>query len=301
LTHPGIEMIAGIIADSGVMKGTVLERRAAMAASAAGSPAPAGVQVETTELGGRPAEWLVPDGADRDRAVLYLHGGGYCLGSLDTHRDLAGRIALASGIALISLDYRLAPEHPFPAAVDDALAAYVGLLEAGLTPGRVAIAGDSAGGGLTVVTLVSIRDSGLPMPAAAVCLSPWVDLTQSSPSCLDPDLRDPLLSAEDLQLLAGSYLGDTDPRSVLASPLFAQDLSGLPPMLIEAGEDEPLLDDAASLAGRVGAAGAEVTLNIWPDLVHVFQAFPPEIVPEAGESIAGIGEFLARHVGRSAT
>lgn len=292
-------MIAGFIAESGVMQGSVVERRAAMQESASGAGAPDGVETESTVLGGRPAEWLVPSGIARDRVVLYLHGGGYCLGSLDTHRDLAGRIALAANAAVVSLDYRLAPEDPFPAALDDALAAYVELLGAGLSPEHLAIAGDSAGGGLTVATLVAIRDSGLPMPAAAVCLSPWVDLTQSSPSCREPELRDPLLSTADLDLLAAAYLGDVQAENPLASPLFTPDLSGLPPMLIEAGEDEPLLDDAASLAGRVGAAGADVTLNIWPDLVHVFQAFPPEIVPEAGESLAGIGAFLGTHLAAS--
>lgn len=289
-------MIAGFIADSGVMEGTVLERRAAMERSASGAAAPEGVATESTELGGRPAEWLVPEGVTRDRAVLYLHGGGYCVGSLDTHRDLAGRIASAAGVAVVSLEYRLAPEHPFPAAIDDALAAYVALLGAGLGADRLAIAGDSAGGGLVVATLLSVRDSGLPMPAAAVCMSPWVDLTQTSPSCRDTEVLDPLLRTADLDLMAAAYLGETDPRNALASPLFAHDFSGFPPVRIDVGEDEPLLDDAVSLAGRIGAAGAEVTLELWPDLVHVFQAFPAEIVPESAESIDGIGAFLARHL-----
>jgi len=289
-------MIGAFIRDSGVMQGTILERRAAMDAGAAGASSPGGVVSEMTTLGGRPAEWLVPDGADRSAAVMYLHGGGYCVGSLDSHRDLAGRIALAAGISVVSLDYRLAPEDPFPAAVDDALAAYAELLSTGLTAERLAIAGDSAGGGLAVATLLSIRDTGLPVPGAAVCLSPWVDLTQTSPSCRDDTLADPILCTEDLDLMAAAYLGSTEATNPLASPLFSPDFAGMPPTRIEVGEDEPLLDDAASLAGRIGAAGAEVDLVIWPGMVHVFQAFPAEIVPESGESVAGIGAFLARHL-----
>jgi epsilon-lactone hydrolase len=298
MAHAGIEMIAGFITESGVMQGSILERREAMAASAAGAPAPDGVDVESTTVGGRPAEWLVPGGATRDRVVLYLHGGGYCIGSLDTHRGLAGAIALASGLAVLSLDYRLAPEHPFPAALDDAGSAYTELLGADRAPEDLAIAGDSAGGGLTVATLLALRDAGVPLPAAAACLSPWVDLTQTSPSCNDADVVDPLLNAADLQLLADAYLDGQDPRLPLASPRFAPDLAGLPPLIVEVGEDEPLLDDAVALAGRVGVTGSDVVLNVWPEMIHVFQAFPPEIVPEAGESLRGVGEFLRNHVGR---
>ena len=296
MAHPGIELISSFLAESDVMSGSVLERREKMAAATAGVAAPDGVVVGSDTLGGRPAEWLVPDGAGRERVVLYFHGGGYSAGSLDSHREFAGRLALASGVALVALDYRLAPEDPFPAALDDALAAYADLLDRGIAPGSIALAGDSAGGGLVVATLLSIRDSGLPRPAAAVCLSPWVDLTQTSPSCADTETVDPVLCTDDLVLMAEAYLGDTEATNPLASPLFAADLSGLPPLLVEVGEDEVLLDDAASLAGRVGATGSDVTLNIWPEMVHVFQVFPGSIVPEADESIAGIGEFLASHL-----
>ena len=294
-------MISLFIKDSGVMQGSILERREAMAAASIGAVAPPGVTTESATLGGRPAEWLVPTGADgapvaRDAAVLYFHGGGYCMGSLDSHRDLVGRIALASGVPVVSLDYRMAPEHPFPAAIDDALAAYTELLEMGIGADRLGVAGDSAGGGLTVATLLSIRDTGLPIPAAAVCLSPWVDLTQTSPSCRDESLSDPVLRTADLDLLAAAYLASTEPTNPLASPLFADDFTGMPPTRIEAGEDEPLLDDAASLAGRIGAAGAVVDLVIWPEMVHVFQVFPAEIVPEAAESVTGIGDFLSTHL-----
>ena len=296
MAHPGIELISSFLAESDVMSGSVLERREKMAAATAGVAAPDGVVVESDTLAARPAEWLVPDGADRDRVVLYFHGGGYSAGSLDSHREFAGRLALAGGVAFVALDYRLAPEDPFPAALDDALAAYADLLGRGIAPEAIALAGDSAGGGLVIATLLSIRDSGLPRPAAAVCLSPWVDLTQTSPSCADTETVDPVLCTDDLVLMAEAYLGDTEATNPLASPLFAPDLSGLPPLLVEVGEDEVLLDDAASLAGRVGATGSDVTLNIWPEMVHVFQVFPGSIVPEADESIAGIGEFLASHL-----
>ena len=167
------------------------------------------------------------DGAD-DAVVLYLHGGGYCIGSLATHRPLAGRIALASGCRVVTLDYRLAPEHPFPAAVDDACAAYRDLLAGGSAPHRLAVAGDSAGGGLAVALLLALRAAGTPLPAAAVCLSPWTDLTQSSPAYDERGDHDPMVSKAGLDEMAAAYLGDTDPRTPLASPLFG-DLGGLPP------------------------------------------------------------------------
>ena len=300
MAHPGIEMIAGFLAESDVMSGTVLERREKMAAATADTVPPEGVEASPDTLGDRPAEWLVPDGVGRDRVVLHLHGGGYCTGSLGSHREFAGRLALASGSAFVALDYRLAPEDPFPAALDDTLAAYADLLARGIAPTSIGLAGDSAGGGLVAATLLSIRDSGLPMPGAGVCLSPWVDLTQSSPSCRDTETFDPVLTTDDLVLMAEAYLDGTDPTNPLASPLFAEDLSGFPPLLVEVGEDEPLLDDAVSLAGRVGATGSEVVLNIWPEMVHVFQVFPGSIVPEADESIAGIGRFLATHLAAGA-
>ena len=180
-----------------------------------------------------------------DAAVLYLHGGGYCIGSLGSHRGLGGRLAMAAGCPVVTLDYRLAPEHPFPAAVDDATDAYRDLLATGLAPSRIAIAGDSAGGGLTVATLLALRSAGTPLPAAALCLSPWADLTQSSPAYDRLGDLDPMVSKSGLDLMAGSYLGGVDPRTELASPLFAEHLGGLPPMRIEVGEHEVLLDDAA--------------------------------------------------------
>ncbi len=293
MTHPGVEMIRSFLAGSGVTSGSIGDQRQAMEDLSSSSPAPDGVTVEPGALGGRNADWLIPEGSGRDAAVLYLHGGGYCTGSLDTHRALAGRIALASGCPVVTLDYRLAPEHRFPAAVSDSTAAYADLVALGVQPSRIGIAGDSAGGGLAVAALLALRATGVPLPAAAVCLSPWVDLTQSAAAYATVGDLDPMVTKEGLDLMAGAYLGDTDPRTELASPLFAEDLGGLPPVRIEVGEHEVLIDDATVLADRIRAAGGEATLTVWPEMVHVFQAFPAPLVPEADRSIAAVGAFLA--------
>ncbi len=300
MSHPGVEMISAFLAESGLTTGSVAERRTAMERIAESAPPPDGVRVETVTLGGRPAERITPDGNRADSMVLYLHGGGYCSGSLDSHRQLAARIALASAGPVTLLDYRLAPEHPFPAAVTDATEAYRELLALGTDPGRMAVAGDSAGGGLTVATLLALRSGGAPLPAAAVCLSPWVDLTQSAPSYDALADRDPMVTRVGLDEMARYYLGETDPHTELASPLFAADLGRLPPVLVEVGAHEVLLDDATGLADRIRAAGGSVTLTVWPELIHVFQAFPGDIIPEADDSIAAIGSFLAGHLGVAA-
>ncbi len=307
MSHPGVEMISSFLADSGMTSGTVAERRAALDQLAEGSPAPEGVVVERTTLGGRPAERITPDDAhgptgdaEAGPVVLYLHGGGYCSGSLDSHRQLASRLALSSRSPVALLDYRLAPEDPFPAAVSDATSAFRDLLGRGADPARTAIAGDSAGGGLTMATLLALREAGDPLPAAAVCLSPWVDLTQSAPSYDSLGDLDPMVSRAGLDEMARCYLGEADPRGELVSPLFAEDLTGLPPVRIEVGAHEVLLDDATGLADRLRAAGGTVSLTVWPELIHVFQAFPGAIIPESDESIMAIGAFLADHLGMSA-
>ncbi len=299
MTHPGVEVIRAFLGDSGVTTGTIGEQREAMADLARSSLPPDGVAIEPVMLGGCRGEWLTPASVAIDAVVLYLHGGGYCTGSLDSHRNLASRLAVAAGCPVVTLDYRLAPEHPFPAAVDDAAAAYGDLLALGIPPERMAIAGDSAGGGLTVASLLALRATGSPLPAAAVCLSPWVDLTQTSGAYQRLAAKDPMVTKAGLDLMAQAYLGATDPRAELASPLFAEDLSGLPPLFIEVGEHEVLIDDAIHLAERVAAAGGEATLTVWPEMVHVFQAFPGPLIPESEQSVAAIGSFLADHVGRS--
>ena len=271
---------------------TVAEQRASYERIAEIWPVPGDVSIVAVEVAGRPAEWVAAPGARDDRAVLYLHGGGYVIGSLATHRDLAARISRASASRVLLLDYRLAPEHRFPAAVEDALAAYRWLLARGHDPRRLAVAGDSAGGGLALVTLVGLRDAGDRLPAAAVCLSPWTDLALSGGSMQSRAGADPAIDRATLQRWAGHYLAGGDPRQPLASPLYA-DLSGLPALLVLVGTAEILLDDAARVAQRAAAAGVEVVYEPWPDLGHVFAAYAG--TPEAGQAAALIAAFLASH------
>lgn len=251
---------------------------------------PPDVVAEPTTVDGVPAEWVSTPEAHEDRAVLYLHGGGYVMGSLNSHRDLAGRVSRAAGARVLNLDYRLAPEHPHPAAVEDATAAYRALVADGYEPGDVAIAGDSAGGGLTVATLVTLRDQGDPLPAAGVCISPWVDLEGVGDSMTTKADVDPMVQRDPLVRMAGFYLGDLHPRTPLAAPLYA-DLAGLPPLLIQVGTAETLLDDSTRIAERARDAGVDVTLEVWDEMIHVFHAFAP-ILPEGQEAIDKIGEFL---------
>jgi len=257
---------------------------------------PPSTTVESITAGGRPAEWIRPAGARRDTVLLYLHGGGYVIGSPRSHRHLAEAIARAAGVSCLLPDYRLAPEHPFPAAVDDALAAYRALIEQRkIAPGSIAIAGDSAGGGLTTVTLLSIRQAGLPMPGAAVCISPWTDLTCSAPSYEIKAATDPLVMRPGITVMAKDYLGATDPRTPLASPVFA-DLRGLPPMLIQVGSEEVLLDDATRLAERARAAGVDATIEVWDSMIHVWHWFLPWL-DEAQSAVDKIGAFLRGRLG----
>ncbi|MGH7788316.1 MAG: alpha/beta hydrolase [Candidatus Binatia bacterium] len=269
---------------------TFAEQRAALERLTGMAPAAPDVRHTPVEAGGRPAEWIRAEATADDRAVLYLHGGGYCIGSITTHRHLAGDIARASGAPVLLLDYRLAPEHACPAAVEDAQRAYRFLLDQGLAPGRLAIAGDSAGGGLTAATLLALRDGGDPLPAAGVCLSPWLDLTQSGASMQARAAADPLVTQDGLQRMADAYVAGGDARGPSASPLFA-DLRGLPPLLVQVGTAEILLDDATRFAERARAAGVDVALEVWDDMVHVWQAFGFAL-PEARQAIDGIGAFL---------
>ncbi len=275
---------------SGVARPGVAERRAGMDAFFGSLGATPGVSSEKVDAGGVPAEWVSAPGASADRAVLYLHGGGYNAGSPASHRELAGRLSAASGGRVLSLDYRLAPEHPFPAAVDDATAAYRWLLAQGVEPGRAAIGGDSAGGGLTVAAMVALRDAGDPLPAAGVCLSPWVDLEASGESMTSRAKRDLMVGREGLLDSASAYLAGADARTPLAAPIYA-DLRGLPPLLIQVGTSETLYDDSVRLDERARAAGIDVTFDVWEEMVHVWHLFAP-ILPEGQRGIEAIGEFL---------
>lgn len=251
------------------------------------------VAVERVTAGGRPAEWLRAPGASTAQALLYLHGGGYVMGSPNTHRALAGELSRASGAAVLLPDYRLAPEAAFPAAVEDALAAYAWLLEQGHAPGALAVAGDSAGGGLTVATLLAARDRGVAMPAAAAALSPWADLCCSNASYHTRAAADPMIHPDDVRFMAERYLQGAAPDTAWASPNRA-DLGGLPPLLIHVGRDEVLLDDAVVLHEAARSAGVDSTLEIWDDMIHVWHAFHP-MLPEGRAGITRIGEFLRAH------
>jgi acetyl esterase/lipase len=247
------------------------------------------VSVEKISADGVAAEWIAAPDAAADKAVLFFHGGGFIIGSVSSHRELCARISRASGARTLLIDYRRAPEDPFPAALEDSLTAYRWLLAQGISPSSIVLAGDSAGGGLTVSSMVSLRDEGTALPAAGVCLSPWVDL-----ECVgkEPECEDQLITRHGLRTMGRLYLADTDPRTPLASPLYA-DIKGLPPLYIQVGTAEVLLDDAHRLADQAKEAGVEVTLDAWDELFHVFQLYP--VLPEAGEALEKIGAFVRAH------
>lgn len=252
--------------------------------------APEGVTCTPVEAGGVSAEWSVAAGVDETKVVLYVHGGGYVMGSAGSHRDVTGRLSKASGARVLSLNYRLAPEHPFPAPVDDAVAAYRWLLAQGISPGNIAVAGDSAGGGLAIATLLALRDAGEPLPAAGIGISPWVDMEGTGESMTTRAAVDPVVQKEGLLGMAKLYLGDADPKNPLAAPLHA-DLAGLPPLLLQVGDAETLLDDSTRLAEKARAAGVDVTLKVWDEMPHVWHLFAP-ILPEGRQAIDEIGSFF---------
>ena len=251
---------------------------------------PADAKCEPVKAGSVPAEWVDAPGCDPSRAVLFLHGGGYVIGSINTHRRLAYNISAASGARVLLIDYRLAPEHPFPAAIDDAAEAWSWLLSQGFAPQKLAIAGDSAGGGLTIATLVNLRDRKLGLPACAVAISPWVDLEGAGTSITARAADDPMVQKEGLLWMAGLYLNGADPKTPLAAPLHAE-LAGLPPILIQVGTSETLLDDATRIAQKLHRAGVAVRLAVWPNMLHVFPLFAP-ILSEGGDGCAEIGAFI---------
>lgn len=250
-----------------------------------------GVAVESTTVNGLDAEWLRPKHAAEGKVLLYLHGGAYLVGSCRTHRQLVSHIARAAGINVLVPDYRLAPEHPFPAAIDDAVGVYRTLLEDGFSAADIFIGGDSAGGGLTVATLLSLRHAGLPMPAAAVLLSPYLDVTASGESATTRADQDPWFDAKDMHVVTDHYCGEgVDPQNPLVSPVFAN-VAGLPPTFIQVGDDEILLSDSTRFAEKMKAAGLEVEIEIWPEMWHVFQLFIGKM-PESRRAVRRIGAYL---------
>lgn len=240
-----------------------------------------------------PAYWITPPGADTSRVVLYLHGGGYILGSPETHLETVFRLVKCAGVRALSVDYRLAPEHVWPACREDAVAAYRWLLGQGVAPSHIALAGDSAGGGLTLSTLLALRDAGLPLPGAAAFFSPWVDFTGSGDSVKTNAEIDPLVDPRGLAMMVGAVLQGHDPGK--SSPLFA-DLGGLPPLFVQVGTAEVLLDDARRLVDKVKAAGGEAVLDVWEHMIHGFQAFPTYL-PQAIAATERAGDFLRARVG----
>jgi acetyl esterase/lipase len=293
MANTEIEMIRAFLAASPAPQ-SIAELRAMYDGLGAQFPCAADVSLEPVSANGVPAEWSRTPGAAADAALLYLHGGGYVIGSIASHRHLASELGRAAGIASLALDYRMAPEDPFPAAVDDALAAYRWLLDQGIAANRIAVAGDSAGGGLTVALLLAIKAAHLPQPACAVPISPWVDMAATGGTMDSKAATDPMVQRQALLDWAGLYLGATAATHPLASPIHA-DLAGIAPLLIQVGSEETLLDDALKLAAVAGHAQVPVRLDIAPEMIHVWHFFHP-MLGEARRAIANAGAFIAGHL-----
>lgn len=253
-------------------------------------PMPPGTTISATELGGIPAEQISAGNVRPDRIVLMFHGGGYVVGSPRAYRALNATLSAEAQATCVSIAYRLAPEHPFPAAVDDASNAYRALLNGGYGPSNIVFAGDSAGGGLVIAALVKARDMGLPMPAAGYAMSPWLDLAGSGDSFSELAQVDPIMTIEGALGCAGAYLQGASPHDPLCSPIYA-DLSGLPPLLLQVGSTEMFLDDSLRLARRAALARVHLELQVWPDMPHVWQRFAP-VLRQAREAVASAGSFL---------
>ncbi|MDP1585188.1 MAG: alpha/beta hydrolase [Bradyrhizobium sp.] len=253
------------------------------------------VSCERVFTGGVDGEWIAAGGAPKDKVILYFHGGGFRLGSVASHRDLIARIADASCCRVLAINYRLAPEHRFPAALDDALAAHDWLRGQGFRPENIAFAGDSAGGNLMLAAMLALRERGLPLPAAGILMSPWTDLAATGTSYVSRAEADPIHARPMILALAKAYLGDDgDPRHPLASPLHA-DLAGLPPLLIQVGDRETVLDDSTMFAEKARAAGVDVDLQVWDGMIHVFQMFGSEL-SQAQQAVDAIAGFLRQHL-----
>lgn len=274
---------------------TVAALREASVVRARGVPLPEGTRCETVDAGGVQCEWIDVPQARSDRVFVFIHGGAYFRGSVATSRATAAAIGAATRARTLSIDYRLAPEHVFPAAVDDCLSAYRWLLDSGFESARIAVGGISAGGGLTLALMLGARERGWALPGAAVLLSAWTDLTQSGASFETNADTDPSVSKMYLDRFAAMYLAGTDPREPLASPLYGS-LFGLPPMLAQVGSIETMLDDSTALAERAEAAGVDVTLECWEGVFHAWHE-SAHVLPEARQAIERIGEFFAEHVG----
>ena len=295
-TSPELDRVIGIIkAIRAKPPADIHEARAVLDKAFGEFKPPSDVTVFDVDAGGVPCQWITAPDVPQDRLIIYYHGGAYAACSPTTHQDLISRLSRASGAAALGVDYRLAPEHPFPAAVDDSIAAYNWALGHGFEPSNIVLAGDSAGGGLVLSVLLGARDAGVPLPAAGVCFSPWVDLECTGESMASNDHLDDFIKHGGLLARAQSYLDGADPKHPWASALYA-DLTGLPPLLVHVGSAETLLDDSTRLEEVARKAGVDVTLKIWDDMVHVWQAFA-SILPEGQESIEESGAFIREKLG----
>lgn len=255
---------------------------------------PKQIELSSVTIGNLYAEWILPSGAKKDRVILYAHGGGYVIGSCRGHRPHVAKFVKGSGIGALVFDYRLAPEHPFPAALEDSLAAYRWLLAEGVSPAEIVFVGDSAGGGLCLATLLALRDKGVPLPAAAAVLSPWMDLKCTGESLESNRKVDTLTWLESWTVFSKYYAGDHDPGLPWMSPLYG-DLHGLPPILIYVGGDELLLDDSTRFAEKAKEAGVDVTLRIGEGMFHCYPVCAP-LFPEAKEAMDEICAFIKAHI-----
>jgi epsilon-lactone hydrolase len=295
MSDPEITALREIIAKR-VRSDDIAERRRDIDARGRQYQLAADVSTRPASANGVKAEWTTTPDADATKAILYLHGGGYVIGSLDSHRHLAAEAGRAARARTLAIDYRLAPEHPFPAAVEDAVAAYRFLIAGGVQPGGITVAGDSAGGGLVVAAMLAIRDAGLAQPACGWAISPWVDMEAIGGSMITKAASDPTVQKAGILDMAKHYLNGADPRSPLAAPIYG-DLRGLAPLLIQVGAAETLLDDAIRLAQVAGAADVPVDLQIWPEMIHVWHLYYPEL--SAGRrAIAAGGEFARAMMSR---
>lgn len=257
---------------------------------------PVNAELEDVDIDGLPCRWISSKGSNKDRAVLYFHGGGFRMGSIDSHQDLMLRISAAAGCRVLGVNYRLGSEHQYPAALDDAKSAYQWLLDQGIAPSKLAVMGDSAGGNLAASLLNLLSQENAPMPAAAVYLSPWFDMNASTESYQTRAEYDPIHQRKFILALASSYLGEQgDPNSPLTSPIMG-DLTGMPPTLIQVGDCEVGLDESHQYADKARLAEVEVELEVWDGMIHVFQQFAQEL-PEAREAIDKIGKFLRQRLG----
>jgi epsilon-lactone hydrolase len=276
--------------------GDVQTLRAALNEIMSHVPVAPDVQQTPVEIGGVDGIEVTIDGAATDNVILYFHGGVYVIGTAVASVPLVSELVRRAGSKAITLDYRLAPENPYPAAVDDARAAYEGLLKDGIDPGQIALAGESAGAGLAVTTLLALREAGLPLPSCAFLMSPYVDLTLSGETLIDREALDPVLTPDGLRARVPDYVGGADAADPLISPIFG-DLSGLPPLLIQVGSHEVLLSDALRLAARAALSDVEVTLEVTPGVPHVFQGFAG-LLDEAGAALDRAADFLKANLAR---